>query len=300
MSLSQTPKLLPLAASLLVLYGCGSSTIEEPLRSQAVDGFLVQSDVDCDGVASQRTGAAGRLSCPAGTKVVDVTGGYDVGSDEEATTGDIPFNGTLSALADSPVVTPLTSMLIESARATLGDDLSEVNIESIQTEVNLATAVIADAFDIPASLFSTNPVENLRAAKVNSSIVQLTNAFASTEGDYRSVKSALTAYVLEAGNTGGGVNLETDVAGIMTAMNNRLRESDSALALATADLDARVGFVSLANQRIANASSPDGVFTVSRQQYPSLILKILSALMASTGHRYSLVLTRCLSTTACL
>ena len=79
-----------------VASGCGNSSSAVENRnltsgtSQAIDGFIVNGAVYCDGERNGRTEAAGRFECPASTNVLQIRGGSDVGFDETATSGGIP------------------------------------------------------------------------------------------------------------------------------------------------------------------------------------------------------------------
>ena len=255
--------LIPVAASMLALSACdSSSTPSDPLISQAIDGYLVGSTVLCDGEASAPTAAAGSLQCPADTRIVEVAGGHDVGTDTIATqvgAGATPFNGTISALASSPVVTPLTTLTIDAAKATLGDDFENVELSELASEVNTSTDAIAMALGVSPRVFSANPAQDIDASKINANIHLLADAFSTSEDNYRAVSSAISQFLL-AVPIGEVIDFDADTVGITSAINRTLSTTAPELSLNPAELSSLAATIEQASRSIDNARSPGEVF----------------------------------------
>ena len=75
------------------------------MQSQAIDGYIVGGTVFCDGIENGATQEMGLLSCDDGTTLVKVSGGNDVGFNDDPA-DDKPFVGQLLAPADLGYVTP--------------------------------------------------------------------------------------------------------------------------------------------------------------------------------------------------
>ncbi|OED42764.1 hypothetical protein AB833_05365 [Chromatiales bacterium (ex Bugula neritina AB1)] len=210
--------------SIASLIGCGnSSTAIDNLTAntqsgQAIDGYLVGADVFCDGTLNGRTGAAGRFECPAGTTIVRIRGGSDVGFDESATSGGIPFSGELTAPGGSPFVTPLSTLATSMASTT-----GRFEASNYQT----AIANLAVSLDVPGLDLNKNPANNLNIAKVNAQINQLINNFAANAEDYTSVSDQLSRVLA----TRTPFDLTSDTATIVSALNERLIVASPGLAL---------------------------------------------------------------------
>ena len=255
-------KMLPAAAALITLTACGSSSDPElpPLASQAIDGYIVGATVFCDGEPGGFTGAGGHFECPAGTLLSSIQGGSDVGLDAVATSGGVPFTGVLTAPASAPYVTPLTTLSVTIAQSLTVEgenfDLASYN----QAQADLATTLGVDLL----ALFD-NPIENIEAAKSNAQIHQVLVTFAPGEEDYTSAASALAEVILESAESNVVLNLAEGGAEAMSAINEKLAETNPALALAPADLDEASSLVVAANIAIASAESPARVAEESRK-----------------------------------
>ncbi len=245
-------KLVPVAAVLATLAACGgSSSSSDPapaLRSQAVDGYIVGAEVFCDDVQTGMTRAAGVFTCPAGTLLSKISGGFDVGIDDVATTGDVPFNGVLSAPATSAFVTPTTTITVAMSQASDGAfDLSNYNF---------ALADLAQTLGVSAATLVANPVVNTEAAKTNAKVHQVLVAFAPGVEDYEEATAAFASFIANTAQTGGSVSLTADVTETMAAINQSLAQANSPLAKAIVDLDQATLNVVNANAAIDSAESP--------------------------------------------
>jgi len=245
-------KHLPAAAIVMSLAACNSSSDSaSPLMSQAVDGYIVAADVSCDEVSSGKTGAAGMFSCSAGTNLSRVSGGFDVGLDEVATTGTVPFTGVMRAPAGEPYVTPMTTLSVALAFDGQPEDAA-FSLDNYQA----AKTTLADTLGISLSAISENPVESLEAARGSAKIHHVLAAFAPNVDSYEEATAAFATVIIEEAARGGVLGLTANVASTMAAINTKLNESKSTLAMATADLNQASANVAIANQAVQEATSP--------------------------------------------
>lgn len=257
----QTPfKLSLVAAAVVALAACSSSSkTVAPLASQAVDGYIVGASVSCDDTPNGFTQLAGKFTCPGGSILSQISGGDDVGFDDQATTG-VAFTGVLKAPASAPFVTPMTTVTVAIAQSSQedGTPLDLGNYEAAQ-------ASLAQTLGIDIETFSLNPADNIDAAKSNAKIHQVLAAFAPNVGAYEQATSAFAQVITENAETGGRISLTQDVSSTMMAINGKLAQSNSGLALATADLNQVTSNVVAANTSIENAESPSRVANESQK-----------------------------------
>ncbi|MFK8083052.1 MAG: hypothetical protein AB8B97_22455 [Granulosicoccus sp.] len=257
-------KYLPAAAVVISLAACSSSSDPapdpEPLASQAVDGYIVEADVSCDDVARGKTRAAGFFTCPAGTMLSRVSGGYDVGIDTVATTGTVPFTGVLTAPATAEFVTPLTTLAVALALDGQSTD-GEVDLSGY----NAAKSTLARALGIQVATLSQNPVATLGAAQANAKVHQVLAAFAPNKDVYEEATSAFAAVIARAASGGDTLDLTSNVSVTMTAINGELIQSSSTLRKSTVDLDQAAANVATANITIDAAESPAKVAAESQK-----------------------------------
>lgn len=221
--------------------------------SFAVDGYIVGADVFCDDVASGITEASGEFSCGADTVISKVSGGYDVGFDETATSGELPFSGVLSAPASSTYVTPMTSLSLEIALANTSlDDFTLDDYDTAQT-------ALADALEIDVASLSANPAESLVVAQTNSMIHQILIAFAPSISAYQEAVAAFAAVISEVDGQNETISLTTAVNDTLAAINAELETSSSNLVKSQTDLAQASENVSRANEAISEAMSPTAV-----------------------------------------
>lgn len=262
MSYPKTLKLFPLAVLAASIAACSSSSTPDPqpLASQAVDGYIVGADVECDGETGNVTAAAGRFTCPAGTVLSEISGGSDVGTDPEAVSGGTPFTGVLKAPATSPYVTPLSTLAVGMALAAQasGEPLDLTNFENAQAD-------LAQTLGINPELLNVNPAENTAAAKTNAQVHQVLAAFAPTEDGYEQAVAAFAEVVAESAKTGQTFNLTTDAGTTMQEINNALAAAGSSLEKSQIDLDEITASVAEANNAIENSETPDQVTDVSNK-----------------------------------
>lgn len=254
-------KLLSAAALASLLAACGSSSVSNaPLESQAVDGYIVDADVFCDGILSGSTKAAGRFSCPAGTQVSKISGGFDVGIDDVATTGEFPFTGVLKAPASEPFVTPMTTLSVALAQTGQSSDTA-LDLSAYQS----AVSSVAQTLGISQEALSGNPVTNLEAAKSNAKIHQVISAFAPNVAAYEAATLAFVDVIKDTASVGGEFNLTSDVRTTLASVNEKLQASSPDLVLATVDFEQIALNVAAGNELIDAAESPNRVATESQR-----------------------------------
>ena len=252
-------KLIPLSAALITLAACdssSSSSSSDALSAQAVDGYIVSADVDCDGVDGGKTRATGQFNCPAGTEISKIAGGFDVGDDEEATTGTIAFTGLLSAPASEPYVTPLTTLAVAIAQAS-GEAFSLESYENAQVTV-------AQTLGISLNSFTVNPVVDIEVAKSNAMVHQILISFAPDIDSYEEAASAFASVIVETGQTGGVISLVDGVDTTLALVNEELATSRSELELSTAGLNQASENVLTANAAINSSESVERVVDASQ------------------------------------
>ena len=257
-------KTLTAAAVLLSLSACGSSSSssssDETLSSQAVDGYIVGADVFCDDTASGVTRAAGRFDCPVDTQISRISGGFDVGVDEEATSGTIAFTGVLTGLAGEEFITPITTLLLAMTR----DGQSEDFVPDAATYRTVQDALI-QTLGLSEESLTANPAVDLEAAQSNAQVHQILAAFAPNINGYEESTAAFARVVLANASRGGGISLTQDVGDTLVAINGELEASGSSLQLATGDLEQATSNVLTANTAIGNVDSPARVSTEAQR-----------------------------------
>ena len=245
-----------LASLTLALAACGGSSSSsdpatpEPLTAQAVDGYIVGGSVTCDGVAGGGTAAAGRLNCPAGTELVRVRGGTDVGFDATATTGDVAFTGELAAPATLSWVTPLSTVAVAMASDANGFDPARMPA-AVEA---LSIALGQSGLDLDADAAST-----MQIVRLNAQLHQLIDAFADSPDEYVATTEAFAELVGERAASGLAFNLGDDARDTMVAVNERLERDGSSIALDAESLEERIAAVTATNQEIDGAQAPGPV-----------------------------------------
>ena len=243
-------------AASFALAGCdggsgGPDSAPPALASQAVDGFIVGAGVACDGVPNGGTAAGGRLVCPAGTVLASVRGGSDVGFDETATTGGMPFVGELVAPAALGWVTPLTSIAVAMASDADGYDPARFG----GAVDDLAAALDRSALDL-----SADPTRIVDLARLNGQVHQLVGAFGASEEAYREATVAFAALLSESAANGRAWGLDGGTDEVLRDLNTRLAASGSSLAMSESELEQVAARVREVNGAIANATDLDTVF----------------------------------------
>jgi hypothetical protein len=239
--------------------GCGNSSnsIENHNQSlgnsQAIDGYIVDGAVYCDGVRNGRTQAAGRFDCPSPTNVAQVRGGMDVGFDEAAISGGIPFAGELKAPGGAPYVTPLSTIAtnMASSDGTFDPTLYEDAVETLATSLDL------DDLDLEES-----PVVNLSLAKANAKINQLVINFADSSDEY----SVVTEQLAKALTASVPLSLNADAATIVSALNERLVFAAPELSVSAAEQTAIVEVLEKVNAAIDQSVSAKQVGDVIEEE----------------------------------
>ena len=239
----------PLSALTLLLIGaCGSDSPEPDIVAQAIDGYIVDATVFCDGVEHGRTGAAGRLTCPSDTRMITVQGGADVGFDRHATSGDILFVGELSAPAHLGYVTPLSTLAVVMSSDSEGYDESKW----AQSVSDLAATLSQSSLDL-----SADAAEVIQLIKLNAQINQLIVAYSETADDYREVTEEVAGLMKQRAQLGAITDLQDGLANTMAAVNGRLQVKGSALAQSESELDVSVLEVQAANSAIAGGETAE-------------------------------------------
>ena len=213
--LQNTVGAVAIICSAVVVTGCGnsSSSVENRLQntgtSQAIDGFIVNGAVYCDGERNGRTEAAGRFDCPASTNGAQIRGGTDVGFDETATSGGIPFAGELKGPAGTPYVTPLS---------TLATNMASTNGIFDSSLYDGAVDTLAESLDLANLDLSVSPVDDVTIAKANAKINQLIVNFSDSTDEYSVVAQQLSNAI----NAAIPLSLTAGTASIVSALNERL------------------------------------------------------------------------------
>ena len=199
----------------VVVSGCGNSSTAVENRnqptgtSQAIDGYIVNGAVYCDGERNGRTQAAGRFECPVSTNVAQIRGGADVGFDETATSGGIPFAGELKGPVGTPYVTPLSTLAtnIASTNGVFDSSLYEGAVDTLAQSLDLANLDL-----------SVSPVDDVRIAKASAKINQLIASFSDSTDEYSAVAQQLSNAI----NAAVPLSLTADTSTIVSALNERL------------------------------------------------------------------------------
>lgn len=199
--------------SCAVVSACSSQNnietkVASPVTAQAIDGYIVDGQVVCDDTNNGRTAAAGRLECPAGTQLITVNGGRDVGFDETATTGGTLFSGSLQAPGDALFVTPVT---------TLATQLSTTNNVFSRAEYDNAVGLIQNRLGVESLDLTGNPATNTELARINVELNLLAQQFSATSTDYKLAMQAMSGVFRD--NT--AIDM-TDGVALTSAMNQQL------------------------------------------------------------------------------
>ena len=258
MKFPMTPVRLGLLTTIFALQACNSSSDSDPVMSaQAVDGYLFGSAVTCDDMENGVTGLAGALDCPAGTGMMSVSRGADVGFDVTASTG-VEFLGTLSAPGGMDYVTPLSTLVV--ALSTDEDGNFDPDVFAQET-VALAQALGQSVIDL-----NSDPATTLQIVKLNAQVHQVLSAFAENPVAYQSAVDAFAKVVRDtASMTGSSLSFTTGVAGLLDQINTKLKAepTTAGLALSGEELDERVVSVGEINADIDRAASPAEVTPVA-------------------------------------
>ena len=253
------------AVSVAACDGSSGSSSSAALSAQAIDGYLVGSEVYCDGEANGKTVAAGTLTCSAGTDLIKIIGGSDVGSDETATDGGEAFRGQLLAPGNLGYVTPLTNVAVELSGGEGAFDAREF-AGSVQ--------ILADALGITGLDLSVDPTDETsdvgkRMAKVNAQLSQLTASFGVSTNDYAATAAALASTIRtqsEAGNF--QLDLDQDSVAIMALVNSTLRSQGSNLTKSPAQLAQISASVAAVNAAIGAAEDLDAIDAAAKEAPP--------------------------------
>ena len=234
------------------------------LRSQAVDGYIVGGDVYCDDQINGQTIAAGWLTCAAGTTLISVEGGSDVGFDATATTGGIAFHGKLQGPGDAPYITPLTTVAVElSSRNGFFDrNLYDGSVSNLGLRLG-----------IPDLDLTRNPATDLTLARANAQLNALAVQFATNVGDYETAMEAITEII----RLNQFVDLTDSVTNI-SAINEVLLITAPHLALSpevqtdiTAEVDAIISGIATAESieqidAVIEVTEQPAAFSISRTE----------------------------------
>lgn len=227
------------------------------LSSQAIDGYIVGAEVSCDDtVMVIPTQAAGRFTCPDGTVLSKVSGGFDVGDNETAISGTSPFMGVLTAPATEPFVTPMTTLSVAIAKN------SEGGFDGSQYAT--AQTSLANKLGISTEALAGNPIENLEAAKSNAMIHQVLTAFSPGVDGYEDATSAF-AQVISDFEEGGTIDLTTDVAETMSQINNKMVNIDAQRVLSFSEISTKSAEIETANTSIQSATDTNSVDEVAQE-----------------------------------
>ncbi len=234
--------------------GGGSSGSSGPgaEQAQAIDGYIVGATVFCDDAMRGTTAAAGRFSCPAGTQLFRISGGQDVGFDENATTGGEVFVGELRGPATLDFVTPLSTLAVA---------ISSTN--GVYDPANFATSVetVGKSLNFDGKLdLSVNPAElnNLKYSKLNAQVNNVIKEFASTTEDYSLVMNTFAASLKAANDTGATVSLSENLTETLSRLNVELAKVKPALGKDQAGINAAVTSVQDLNRAVEEARDLDG------------------------------------------
>jgi len=250
---------LALGCTILSACSSDSSTDPEPqdpeptITGQAIDGYIVGGTVFCDGVENGFTGAAGRYSCPNGTKVVRVQGGVDVGFDQAATTSTVSFNGVLVGSGSYKYITPVTTLAIELSGGEENYDASRLNssIEAIKKVLNIE---VLDP--------NQNPAENIAMARLNAQLHLIVGTLSSTRDEYKKVMGSLADLIESKAESSETINVngsdETKFSETMQDLNNILIVKHSEITV-NIDIEIVIVFVLDGVKDLENIETTGGI-----------------------------------------
>lgn len=246
----------PALLASLMLAACGGSGDDDAslVSMQAIDGYLVGASVYCDAEPYGGTTAAGRLICPAGTRLVRVENGSDVGFDPDATTGGTPFTGSLVAPTTLSQVTPLSTLAVEMASDENGFDPARFD-DGVRS---LAVALGQSSLDLSADAATV-----MQIVRLNAQMHQIASAFGPTTDDYRRATATIADVLVEGSVEGIAFDPADDATALLTRVNDRLMAEGSDAALSNEALARRVEQVGALNHAIADAGSPEPVSVLS-------------------------------------
>jgi hypothetical protein len=161
---------------------------ELAVTGQAVDGYIVGGRTFCDEVEKEVTKAAGRYSCPNGTKIVKVFEGVDVGYDEAATTSDVAYNGTLIGPTSFNYITPVTTLVTELAGG-------EENYDS--SKLNASISQIKSVLNIKSLNLNNSPAADIEMARLNAQLHRIVGTFSVSRDEYEKVNGSLADLIEE-------------------------------------------------------------------------------------------------------
>lgn len=245
--------------------GPDSGAAEPRLSAQAVDGYLVESQVLCDDEENGKTGLAGRFDCPLETEIFTVRGGMDVGFDVNARTGEL-FVGALKAPATLAHVTPLSTLAVDMSTGANG----RFDVAAFGASVRqIATVLGQSDLDLGA-----DPATTMQLVRLNAQINKLVAEFGSTADDYALATATLGEVLAKAAADGDTYDLVESVGAIAELLNAGLVVKGKS-GKTEAELAALVDKVQIANRAIGTATSPDAVTAVVvATQAPAPVLTI--------------------------
>jgi len=233
--------------------GCDQAPLKIYSKSgsshQAIDGYIVNAEVRCDGLRNGLTGKAGRFNCPRGTTLMTIRGGSDVGFDDDTLFGGTPFIGELQAPGISPFVTPMTSLAVKIAST--GQEFTLERYEE-------AGDLILNALDLADLSLDMDPVENLDLVKANAQINQLVTQFSSTTDEYTVVMDELANVLVN----GEPVDLNTDTSSVVSMLNENLATTAPELTLTPTEETETVSELTSTNTEIEDSTSLEEIDTV--------------------------------------
>ncbi len=195
---------ITLAIGCTLLGACNSGTettnSDSEITGQAIDGYIVGGTYYCDGKMTGSTQAAGKYSCSEGTKIAKVNGGSDTGYDENATTSDYAFTGTLLGPTTIKYVTPLSTLITQLAGG-------EANYDSSKLDSSIATA--KTVLNLSSIDLDISPAQNVSNAKANSAVHAFVSAISSTTEDYAAAMEAFAQVVQDQSES----NQQIDISG---------------------------------------------------------------------------------------
>lgn len=250
---------LSVIASAIALTGCGNSSSSVETHnmltggSQAIDGYIVDAAVYCDGERNGRTEAAGRYDCPDDTAVAQIRGGMDVGFDETATTGGFPFSGELKAPGDAPFATPLS---------TLATNMASDNGVFDPSQYEGAVENLAASLELTDLDLSVSPAVDLDMAKASAKINQLIVSFSNGPDEYATVSEQLS----EALNDAAPLSLTADPSTLVSVLNERLVAEAPELSIAPSEQLAIVEALEQITNQIDQSTSAKQVGDILEQE----------------------------------
>ncbi len=239
-----------LLAAIVLATGCSSSGNKETdsnIYQQAVDGYIVGAQVTCDGAASgSTTGAAGRYSCPAGTKLASISGGQDVGFDAAATSGGTAFIGALSGPTDAAYITPVSTLVVELAK--------NENGEYDHTKLDAAKETLKKALGLATLDLDADPATDVGIARLNAQVHQIVSGFATTSSEYKTAMASFAELAREKAAAGETVPVAQGLGPTLRALNEKLGRT-----FTPSDLNDVIRTIENTNNGIQNATDPSSI-----------------------------------------